>query len=178
MLIGFFAVQLDSASDHRSLDRYSGSFGANTHARGVSGRRSVLVEVVDGDRVPVVGGFGQVCLFTLLRLLLLVASRVEEDVTRCSRLDVGDLHPDKALVHHRVELLDLRGEQRLVVTVDKAQIGTILFGCSEVEVPVVQTDDNGGGSHLVGDRDTVVGRVDRELLARTPRIVPPRACLE
>ena len=172
------SIQFDTSADHRSIDRDPGILGADATSRGITWGRSVLVEMINRHRVAVVGGLRQVGLLTLGRFLFLVTTRVEVDVAGCSRLQIGDLHPDESLVHDRVELLDLRGEQGLVIGVDEAKVAAVLLGIGEVEVTVMKADDHRGGSNRIGDSDTVVGGVDRDLFAGAPSLIPPCAGIE
>ena len=169
------AIELDAAADHRALDGNSRCLSPDPFAGGIAGRSPVLVEVIDGNGVGVVGRLGQVGLLALGRLLLLIARRVEVDLTRRPGLDVGNLHPDKSLVHHRVEFLDLGGEHGLVVAIDEAQVAAILLRRGEVEVPVMKPHDDRGCAGRIGKRDAVVGCVHGKLRTGAPRLVPPGA---
>ncbi len=80
----------------------------------------MLIEVIDRHRIAIVGGFGKVDFFPFGGLLFLIATRVEVDVARRARFQVRDLYPDEPLVHHGVELLDLRGKKCLVIRINEA----------------------------------------------------------
>ena len=137
----------------------------------------MLVEMINHHRVAVVGGLGKIDLFSSLWLLFLTAARVEVDFTG-SGLEVGDLYPDEALVHHRIELLDLRGEHGLVVAVDEAQVAAILLGVGEVEIPVMQTHYDSRGPDRIRNGNSIIRGIDGDLLASAPGLVPPGAGLE
>ena len=171
-------VELHAAANHRSLDGNPRCLRPDAFAGGVAGRSPMLVEVIDRDRVGVEGRLGKVGLLTLGRLLLLIARRVEVDVTRGPGLDIGNLHPDESLVHHRIEFLDLGGEHGLVVAVDEAEVASILLRGGEVEVSVMEPHDDRGGAGCIGERDAVVGSVDGELGTGAPCFVPPGAGLQ
>ena len=173
-----FPIELDPAPDHRPLHGNSGRLGAIPLTRGVPGRRSVLVEMIDRRGVAVVGRLWKIGLLTLGGLFLLVPGGVEIDVAGGSGLDVGNLHPDESLVHHRVEFLDLRGEERLVIAVDKAQVASILLRRGEVKIPVMKPHHHRGGAGGIGKRHAVIGSVDGELGAGAPGFVPPGAGME
>ena len=138
----------------------------------------MFVEVIDGHGITVIGGFWKIRLVTLCRFFLLVSCGVEVDIGRRTRLEIGDFHPDKTFVHHRVEFFDLGGEQGLVISGDKAEITPIFLGCGKVEIPVVESHQHRGRPDGISHGNSIIGCINGNFRACSPGIAPPGSGLK
>ncbi len=66
------------------------------------------------------------------------------------------------------------GQHRLVVFGDEAEIGAVGREGGEVEIAVVQAEQHGRAADGVAHGEAGRGRIERDLLARGPVVVPPR----
>ncbi len=162
------AIEAQAIADDRSIGRQADALRVVGPDRGIERGRPELVEMIDQQRVRVVGAFriagGD-------RFLVAV---VEPDVGLGTRLHVRHGHPHQRLAEQAVVLLDVMLERRLVVARDEAQIAAVVLGRAEAEVPDMQPDQHRGHSDRISDIGAGRARIDRDLLAHLPFVVPPR----
>ena len=157
---GRLTGQTQAGADNRSLSRLAGALRVIGPHRRVDGWRAALVEVIDQQRVRIVGTLGIRCAG---RFLVAV---IEPDLGLGARLHVRHRNPDQRFAEKRIVLLEVIFQRRLVVAGNEPQIAAVILGRSEAEVAGVKTDQDWcrpDGIRDVGARRT---RINRDLFAQ------------
>ncbi len=133
----------------------------------VERRRGALGEVINERDVGPVGGLRVGACRGLL------VSVVEPDVGLGAGLEGRQRDPDERFARQRIVLFEVVLEGRFVVSGDEAQVAAVGLGVGEAEIADVQPDEDRDAADRLGDVGARRTRVDGDLLAQCPLVVPP-----